>query len=235
MLRCLLTMTAAAVLFGGLLFSPLRADESNNAIATARASGAPETQTEVLNPFSHSAQVPVQADLNSIRFEKLKMVKVATQVNYTGCDGLGFGEPPASVDCPHVQTGEFIAAYETTYSYKGEPLASDETANRDFSFSVYFRADELPQDVRRALSDKKLSRADLAGYFSVNTHRDLVRRTVIDPTQSHFCAGTYVDGAWTDANAGCQDVVSFTTTEVPSDLITVNVELVGAHQERAAK
>ena len=91
------------------------------------------------------------------------------------------------------ESGKRLAAYEVTYSYTGQPLASDEYGNRNFTLHVYFRPDELSSQVRKALTERKGDRGDLAGYFTVNVRRESAQRTAIDEARSHFCAGT----SWT--------------------------------------
>jgi hypothetical protein len=237
MLRRLFTpMTAAAVLCGGLLLPSVRADEINNSISkvAAKPNGL-GTGTEDLHPFTHFAYVPAGADLSTIRFEKVRLVKVPTKIKVTTdashCKELAFRDPGAS--CTYTQTEASAPAYEVTYSLTGQPLASDEYADRHFTFSVEFRTDELAADVQKALSAKRLSRSDATAYFAVSTHRESVRRVAIDEKQSRFCAGNFVDGVWAHTDAGCQDDVSYTMVTVPSDYMTIQVDPVSLRTERA--
>lgn len=54
-------------------------------------------------------------------------------------------------------------AYELTFSVVGPPLASDEYGSRNFTFEVYFQPDELPPELRQAISSRKQVRSDAAG------------------------------------------------------------------------
>ena len=109
--------------------------------------------------------------------------------------------------CPSARTGTPATAYELTFSVVGPPLSSDEYGNRNFTFEVYFRPDQLPLDVRQAISNTKRSRSDVAGSFKVSTSRELMRKIVVDEAKSHFCAGNLLDGSWTTSDANCKDQV----------------------------
>jgi hypothetical protein len=124
-------------------------------------------------------------------------------------------------------------AYEVTYSFVSQPLASDEYGNRNFTFQVYFRPDELAPEMRQALSAKKRNRADTVAYFTVNMYREPVRRIAIDEARSHFCDGSFQDGAWNHDNASCTDEISLKAIAVPSDFVTVRVDPVSARPGRA--
>ena len=78
------------------------------------------------------------------------------------CKDLPFRDPGGSMYCPYTEDESPALAYEVIYSFKGEP--SDEYANRYFTFQVYFRPEELPATLRRALSAGKMKRAELATY-----------------------------------------------------------------------
>jgi len=145
-------ITMGAVLCGALLAAPLSA------------------ASEKLNAFTHVAFIPEGSDVGTIRFEKAKTVTVrATANDMKSCEQRALQEHRSgSVDCP--QAGSSTAAYEITYSFKGEPMASDEYGNRHFTFQVYFRPDELPSAMRKALSgSSKQKRSDVAASFSVST------------------------------------------------------------------
>jgi hypothetical protein len=134
----------AIALLSGILVLPCvsGARELDNVITAAPASG-PVTQTQNLNPFSHVALIPANADLKSIQFEKIRPVKVPTAIRYTmdahQCELISSPDPGGSVACQYAQTESPVPAYEANYSYSGEPLASDEQANRKYTFAVYFR------------------------------------------------------------------------------------------------
>jgi len=218
MLRRLSTPMAAVLLTGGLLFPSLRAAEN-------------------LHPFTHLATIPAGADLSTIRFEKVRLVQLPSRIKYTSdegyCKELAFRDPGGSMACPSARTEAPVSAYEVTYSFTGQPLGSDETGGRNFTLSVYFRPNELPPDVQKALSERKLSRSDAAAYFAVSTSREPAKRVVIDDRQSHFCAGNYVDGAWAHTDAGCLDTINYTSVTAPSDYITVKVDAASSRMQQA--
>jgi hypothetical protein len=194
--------------------------------------------SEDLNPFTHLATIPTGADLTTIRFEKARLVNLASRVRLTKdggyCKELAFRDPGGSLACPYGQTETRIPAYEVTYSYTGQPLASDEYAVRNFTFSVYFRPDEFAPDLQNALSRGKLRRSDAAGYFALSTYREPAARLAIDDSHSHFCEGSYVDGAWVRADAGCKETISYTALTAPSLYVTVKVDPASSRVLRAA-
>jgi len=213
-----LVTTIAAVFLGAGLLIP--------------AQNGPNVAAE--GPFTHFARIPVGADLRTIRFEKVKTVKVRAVVASTGdanyCREAGSRDPGGSMACPQARGGAPVEAYEVTYSYTGPPLASDEYANRNFTFSVYFRPNELSPDAQRAIAARKISRADAAGYFAVSTYREQAGRVAIDDTKSRFCPGTYVDGVWTHNDPRCEDKVVYREVSEPSGYITVQVDAVPARR-----
>jgi hypothetical protein len=203
-------------------------DSNDSTIGLTAKSSASIAQEIELQSFTHVARIPADSDTGTIRFEKAKMVRVPTRIAYTinpsYCEGLAFRDPGGSAYCPYMQTGSPATAYEVTYSYVGKPLASDEYGGRNFTFQVYFRPDELAPEVRQALTEKKLNRADFAGYFKVDTFREPATRMVIDEAKSHFCDGNFVDGAWTHTDAGCNDEIQLKAAARLSDYITVRVD-----------
>jgi hypothetical protein len=90
------------------------------------------TETEALHPFTHEAQIPANADLASIRFVRMKPVKVATEIKLTEdvnyCKEVSSRDPGGSQDSPHSQLTDFEVADQLTYSYIGPPVAPDEHA-----------------------------------------------------------------------------------------------------------
>ncbi len=182
---------------------------------------------ETLQPFTHVARIPADSDTGSIRFQKAKMVQIPTTIAYTTnpeyCKDLAFRDPGGSMYCSSARTGTPATAYELTFSVVGPPLASDEYGNRNFTFEVYFRPDELAPDVRQAISNGKRS-SDVAGSFKVSTSREPVRKIVVDEAKSHFCAGNFLDGSWTTSDANCKDQVHYKALAVPSDYITVSID-----------
>jgi hypothetical protein len=169
---------------------------------------------EDLHIYNHTASIPAWSDPSSIRLEKIRLVKVpATLKNTTDqnyCGQLAFRDPGGSMFCPDARTVTTAPMYEVTYSYLGQPLASDESSNRRFTFHVYFRPDELTPDQKSSLT--------------VKTERETVRHTTIDSARSKFCDGGYVDGAWVHTQPGCKDVVQYTMTNAPADYLTVRVD-----------
>jgi hypothetical protein len=144
-------------------------------LAAAIASGQETRDTTItqdFEPFTHLARILADSGKDTIRFEGAKMVRVRTRIasrmDPAYCEALAFRDPGGSMYCPAIKTGSPATAYEITYSYIGQPLASDEFGGRNFAFQVYFRPDELAPRLRQALTKKK-NRADLAEYFDVST------------------------------------------------------------------
>jgi hypothetical protein len=182
---------------------------------------------EDLQPFTHTALIPVGSDLSSIRFQRVKAVSVPTRRRSTMderyCAEAAFRDPGGSMYCPSVRSEGFTRAYEVTYAIEGQPLASDEHSNRRFTFSVYFRPDELSAAEWAALA--RAGRTNAAGLLKLNTSRMLEERWVIDEDHSVFCGGDYRDGSWVQANPQCEDKVDFKRVMVPSDYFAVRVDL----------
>jgi len=178
-------------------------------------------------PFTHSAYIPVNSDLGSIRFETVKAVEVRTAAVSTKdssyCDQLAFREPGGSMFCSGRQEGPPVKAYEVTYSYMGQPLASDEQGVGRFTFRVYFRPDEVAAQIREGLGFKKQIREQTAAYFTVKTEREVERHMEIDEARSHFCPREFADGVWVKKESSCKDEISYKTGVGPSGLVTVTV------------
>ena len=196
-------------------------------VALNLAAGAARAE-EPLQPFTHAARIPADSDTGTVRFQKAKMVQVPTTITYTTnpeyCEDLDFRDPGGSMYCSFARTGAPATAYELTFSVTGPPLASDEHGNRNFTFEVYFRPDELTPDLRQAISGGKWSRSDIAGSFKMNTSREPERKIVIDEAKSHFCDGYLLDGSWTTSDATCKDQVRYKALALPSDYITISIE-----------
>jgi hypothetical protein len=196
------------------------------------------TQIKDLHPFTHVASIPASSDPEKIKFEKVKATRVFTKeksvLDSGYCKDLQFRDPGGSMYCPYTEDESPAPAYEVTYSFKGQPLASDEYGNRYFTFQVYFHAEEFPSGLRRALSIGKMKRSELATYFNVVTSRPPVRAAVIDEANSSFCDGNYMDGNWIQKDPNCKDKVSFKTVTKPSDYITVQVDPVSPRAQQAA-
>ena len=199
--------------------------------ATAQSvSGGVETQIEDLRPFNHIASIAATSNPQTIKFERVKFTKVFTRVKSTSdlsyCKLLQFRDPGGSMDCPSTRYEVPAPAYEVTYSYIGQPLASDEYGNRysRFQFQVYFRPGELTPAVRSAISAGKTNRPELSSYFKLTTARLPTRVTVIDWAKSSLCSGDHLPGMWTRHDPHCLDHVTFKTVTRPSDYLTIRVE-----------
>jgi hypothetical protein len=169
--------------------------------------------TRDLDWFTHAALIPAGSDLSSLRLERVKAVRIPTRIRST----MRTTDCEESLYCPYTTMEAPVQAYEVTYSYTGQPLISDESGGRYFTFSVYFRPEELT-------SRGKLSRADAERLFDVTTSRVTVPRAVIDEEQSKFCAGNYVDGAWVQADSSCKDDVRSGTVMAAADYVTVHID-----------
>jgi hypothetical protein len=189
-------------------------------------------QVKDLNPFPHVVLISAGIDLSSIRLQGVKMVEVPTRVRSTidsgYCQSLGFRDPGGSMYCPQVHLEAFVPAYEVTYAYQGQPMSSDEYGSTYFTFSVYFRPEELSPQTRELLKRAKTARSDVAMAFKVITSRDPERRVAIDEAASTFCEGSYIDGAWRQANADCKDKITSKAVVVLPEYLTIRVEPVTA-------
>jgi hypothetical protein len=190
-----------------------------------------------LHPFTHVAAIPMGPSLSSVRIESIKLVKVATKrrtvTNDRYCN-LPWMEPGGSMACQRTADEAPMPAYRVTYSYRGQPLASDEYANTYFTFSVYFRPDEIGPRLREMVAFGKVKRADLEEFFQLGTSRESVQQTVIDPANSAFCDGNYVDGNWIRTNPKCGDRVVYHTVAAASPYISVRVDPTYSRIETAA-
>lgn len=217
-----LILALSTVLFA----QPFFAEDTNTGFVSG--SNRAETTVEDLHPFTHFSLIPASSDPATIKFEKVKETKVSTKAESIMdpgyCGNLQFNEPGGSMYCPEIRYDSPAPAYEVTYSYNGEPLASDEYGNRNFTFEVYFRPDELPSGLRRALAARKVNRAELASYFEVTASRLPERKVAIDEANSQFCDGNYFDGNWMRNDPNCKDSVHYKTITAPSDYLTVDVE-----------
>jgi hypothetical protein len=180
-----------------------------------------------LHPFTHVAAIPGGSTLSSVRIESIKLVKVATKrrtiTNDRYCN-LPWAEPGGSVECQRTADESPVPAYRVTYSYRGQPLASDEYGNTYFTFSVYFRPDEIGPRLSEMVALGTVIRADLEEFFQLSTSRESVQQTVIDPANSAFCDGNYVDGNWIRTNPKCGDRVVYDTVAAASAYISVRVD-----------
>ena len=220
--KVLLFAGAAVVVAGGLILAirmnPTSTKDVHGTIAVPG-------QVAQLNPFTHVASIPAIVDPSTIRFEKLKMVDLASKTRTTtldqnACKERQFRDPDGS-SCQTITVEERVKALEAMYSYNGPVLSAGETIPGRQTFSVYFRPEEVNVDG----PVDKLKRDQAASMFHVSTYRATVEQKVIDKANSHFCDGNYMDGSWVLKDPKCQDQVQYVTQTVPSPYLTVQVDL----------
>src|SRR5215469_16305013 len=193
-----------------------RNEDVPSVMVSAPTEGREIVQISDLQPFTHIAYIPVDADLSSIKVEGIKMVKAATKVRSVtkpnDCDHPG-GEPGAPPNCTRTTYQSRIPAVKVTFSYRAP---SDESESAWSTFDVYFRAAEIGPRVRRALSTGNL--------FEISTVRGSTQQLVLDETNSILCDGYYVDGSWVHTNPSCEDSVTYRKVASASPYITVKVD-----------
>ena len=227
-------VTLGAALCAGMLTPSLRAEPlKKQTSAVNKSPGSPSVQVEDRHPFTRFAYIPVDSDLNSIRFENAKTLEIPTKIRWTTdadyCSELTlFRDPGGSMECPRVRAGSFTTAYKITYTYRGQPLASDEYGFGRSLFQVYFQPDELVSTLRSALANRKLSREEKATYFKVSTFREHVQQLVIDEGNSAFCDTVLRDGVWIPAGPNCQDRIKYKVVTTPSDYVAVRIDPIPA-------
>ncbi|HWY49467.1 MAG TPA: hypothetical protein VNX70_18915 [Bryobacteraceae bacterium] len=186
-----------------------------------------EVQIKDLNPFTHFALIPATSNAQTIKLERVKATRLYTKLKSTMdpgyCGDLQFRDPGGSMYCPYTHYQSPAPAYEVTYSFTGQPLASDEYNNRYFTFWVYFRPEEMDPTVRTALSAGKMRRTELASYFKVTTSRQPFRGSIIDMANSDFCQTNH---PWLHHDPKCQDKIIYKTVTMLPDSITVQVNAV---------
>ena len=148
---------------------------------------------------AHISYIPAGSDLASLRFEQVKPVRSPE------------------------------AVYEVTYSYRGQPMGSDEYGGTAFTLQVYFQRDELPPVLRQSLAaGRKWNRADTAAWFHVSTWRDTAPARVVDESRSRLCAYSYgYDGEWAQRDPDCTSVVRLHTIAAPTGYIAVRIDAAG--------
>lgn len=212
----------------GLPQSASNARQTTPKQKAAKQAAKDESTVEDLQPFTHIALIPADADLGSIRFQGAKAVQIATRIRSSfdsrRCDELANRAPVRSQYCPEVGLEGFTPAYQVTYSFEGQPLASDEYGNRNYTFSVYFQPAEIDPAEREAILGREGSKSSGAESFKVTSTRQLRPQTVIDDAHSTFCEGTYIDGEWVRMNPRCEDVVKVKTVMAPSGYVAMKVE-----------
>jgi hypothetical protein len=190
-----------------------------------------------LQPFTHVAYIPTGSALSSIRIEGIKLVKVATKRRTAGNErycNQPWAEPGGSMYCQRITGESPVLAYQVTYSYRGRPMVSDEYGNTYFTFSVYFRQDEISPRLREILALGKIRRTALEEFFEVTTSRAPTQQIVIDSANSTLCDGNYLDGNWTRTNPKCEDKIVYQRVASASPYITVRVDSASSRIEAAA-
>jgi len=132
--------------------------------------------------------------------------------------------PGVPCTAPNLAPSALRPPSRATYSYTGQPLASDEYHAGRYTFQVYFRPDELAPEVRTVIETGKWKATYLAEYFMLHTDPERVHRAVIDESQSKLCEGNFVDGNWTHTDPACRDRIAYTTATVLSGYLTVKVD-----------
>jgi hypothetical protein len=186
-------------------------------------------------PFTHVAWLPESADISSIKFEGIRTIKAATNLHETANSSYcreRSAEPGGSLYCPAITHESEVEAIEVRYSFNDRPMASDENGSTYYTFSVYFRPDEISSGLRLALSSGKFARTSSSDYLKVRTSRDSIRGTEIDRVNSTPCPGNYRDGNWISTNPRCEDRVAY--REVPGHSPYIKVEVEVSQYEKAA-
>ncbi len=206
---------------------PARASGKKSRVA-ANNSSVSGARVQDLTPFTHTADIPADSDLTSIRFESAKTVQVPTKVRSTTdtdyCAELAFRDPGGSRNCPGKEYESFATAFQVTYSYSGPPLVSDEFGNSNFTFQVFFQPEELDPQARKAILERKLSREEVGSYFVVKTLRESFVRFVVDEARSSICEKKPKDGLWVPVDSNCHDALQYKVVAVPSDYVTIRVD-----------
>lgn len=220
--KILLFVGAAVVVAIGLVFA-IRTNTSTSTkdVQGAIASRSTQTVNEV-NPFTNVASIPSVVDPATVRFERLKMVDLASKTKTTtdaGCKGNQSSD--AASNCQTVAVLERVKAIEARYSYSGAVLSTGEAVPGRDQFSVYFR----PEELAAAGPIDKLNREQAESLFEIRTSRPMVDEKVIDKAHSQFCAGNYVDGNWVRKDANCKDQVQYITQTVASPNLMIQVDV----------
>lgn len=184
-------------------------------------------------PFTHEARIPADANVASIRFESAKEVRIApaakaavanTMEEADYCEAASRRDQNGSMFCAAFEPTAYVTAYAVTYSYEGQPMASDEYAGRRYTFTIYLRPEELTAGEQARLSrGGKLGRS--AGEdFEFTVSRPVATRRIVDNANSNVCPGNYVDGNWIPSNSGCSDRLAVKTVTAPAGYLTIDVE-----------
>jgi hypothetical protein len=216
---------AAVVIAGGLIMAIRMSTPASTRDARGAVGVIPATHDRELDPYTHVASIPATVDPSTIRFEKLKMVDLASKTQTTidpDCKNRQFRDPDGS-NCDSVKVLEHVKAVEADYSFVGPQTSTGEgeIGPSRQTFAVYFHPEELPVNG----PVEKLKREQAESLFQVSTSRPVVDQRVIDKQNSHFCDGNYVDGNWTQTDPKCHEDVHYMTQSVPATYWAVGVDL----------
>ena len=227
----LLTVATVAITSAYANAIPAVAQTTTASVPTG---GAEVEQISDLQPFTHTAYIPANADLSTIRIDSVKMVKVATKLrsvsNTRDCDDW----PGNPADCIRTRYESRVPALKVTYWYKAPSTATEESGDAYYAFDVYFRTDEIRPGLLQALSAGKARRSATAELFEISTGRPSIQQEVIDEANSTFCDGYYVDSSWVHANPACEDRVTYRQVASLSPYIMVKVDLAPSSLQTAA-
>jgi hypothetical protein len=130
-------------------------------------------------------------------------------------------ERGGSLFCPMVEAVSYEPAYQITYSYLGPPLASHECAGQRFTFSFFFRPEELDGSEPGSFASDNGAAAE---SLRVAISRESRQGFVIDEKSSTLCPGYYADGEWVYEDSACREKLVLNTVTVPSDYVTIGIE-----------
>ena len=211
-----------------------RKEDVSSAMVSAPTAGGEIVQTSDLHAFTHIAYIPANADLSTIRIGTVKMVKIATKLrsvsNTRDCDDW----PGNTADCVRTRYESLVPALRVTYWYKAPSTATEEPGDAYYTFSVYFRDDEIRPALLRSLSDGKLRRSAAAELFEISTSRPSIQQEVIDELNSTFCDGYYSESSWVHTNPTCEERVTYRQVASLSPYVSVKVDLAPPSLEAAA-
>jgi hypothetical protein len=184
---------------------------------------------ETLNPFTNRADIPADADLSSIRLQRVRMVRLTTATASTSkdprfCKEAATRDPGGSIYCADLEHKSTSPAWRVTYSYHSGPMASDEYQNSYFTFDVYFHPEEITQPALKRKFGHKTAKAEALNTFGITTGKPDVTGTVIDRTASAFCPGSFFEGSWVQADSRCEDKLVTKAVTAQPTYITVSVD-----------
>ncbi len=183
---------------------------------------------EPSDAYTHFAHVAGGFDASSVQFEEVRMVALVTGRNTIAntryCEEAAKRDSSGSSFCNSTEPHARSSAYRVTYSYTGSAMASDEYGGNRYTFSVYFRPDELNPEVLQKLADRKLRKTSAAELFKLSSETRAASRRVIDSAASKFCEGSYTDGCWQSNDSHCADQISYKQISSPSTYVTFRVE-----------